>query len=187
MVYIFFLGGRINRYIIDYYHDESSSSGDSRPTSLTDVTSMKSIVVDVRPAMFDNFFGIYSRLVVMPFKRLVGMTTFTPLPFFAPRRMIAGDKEKRERLTAHWKEIEARCHANKARLQACQSEDECGAAAVALQRCTASVVCPDVVAMFDRCVQAARDSDAHETEMHQAFKNMTNCLDNFEIETRSSK
>jgi len=179
-------GGRINRYIIDYYHDVSSSAKDLRPSdNLTDFASMKSIQVDVRPA-FDNFFGLYGRLFVMPFKRLTGMTTFNPLPFLAPKTMITGDAAMKQKINSQWKEIETRCAASKDRLQACKSEEECGAAAIALQRCTASVVCPDIVKAFDAAIEASK-TKGNEEDIHQAFSGISSCLDTFEIDCRSAK
>jgi cytochrome c heme-lyase len=179
-------GGRINRYIIDYYHDVSSSSQDLRPSdNLTDFASMKSIQLDVRPA-YDNFFGLYGRLFVMPFKRLTGMTTFSPLPFFAAKKMITEDAAMKQRINDQWKQITSTCSVAKAKLQACKSEEECGAAAVALQRCTASVVCPDVVKAFDAAIEASKTSDSEE-DIQKAFTGITSCLDAFEIDCRSAK
>ena len=144
---------------------------------------MKSIQVDVRPAMFDNFFGLYARMVVMPFKRLVGMTTFQPLSFFASKSMIKGGVDKATKLQTNWIEIENKCQEIKLKLDTCDSDEECGAAAVALQRCTASVVCPSIVVDFDKCISNQSDDEV----ISKSYTKMTDCLDNFEIECRSAK
>ena len=180
----------MNRYIIDYYHDVSSSSQDNRPTTMTDFSSMKSIKIDVRPA-YDNFFGFYGRLFVMPFKRLTNMTTFTPLPFFASKQMTEGETSQRDRLKLQWKEIESKCVSAKEAVKICSSEEECGAAAITLQRCTASVVCPDVVKAFDAAIAATKSKAAQESsiddDIHAAFKKISTCLENFEIDSRTMK
>lgn len=179
-------GGRINRYIIDYYHDISDSTKDLRPSdNLTDFVSMKSIKIDVRPS-FDNFFGFYSRLFIMPFKRITNLTTYKPLPFFAPKQMINGENETKQKLQLQWNEIESKCEIIKNKLKSCKNDEECGAAAVALQRCTASVICPDIVKAFDMAITASKEKNLDD-EIQNSFQKMIKCLETFEIDCRAMK
>ena len=70
------------RYIIDYYHDESqaSESLESAMPKLNDYNAVKSILVDVRPAV-DDFKAVYGRAVTMPLARyFYNSTSFEPLP-----------------------------------------------------------------------------------------------------------
>jgi len=70
------------RYVIDYYHDDTRASkeeGSGYP-DLNDHEAVKSILVDVRPAVDDFGSGVWGRWVVMPMRRFWGETSFTPLP-----------------------------------------------------------------------------------------------------------
>ncbi|KAJ1406176.1 cytochrome c/c1 heme lyase-domain-containing protein [Ochromonadaceae sp. CCMP2298] len=135
-------GGTEVRYVIDYYHDESAVQQDKTPQHMLD-PSMRSIQVDVRPAM-DSPQSLLDRLLLMPFRQLQGRTGLRPPPFFAPRAMLRAEEGKFERIKSDWGQIEAKCLPRKLALKACASEEACRAASVALQLCTASVVCPSV-------------------------------------------
>lgn len=69
------------RYIIDYYHDDAVAKDNKIPQGLQDAESVKSISVDVRPAL-DSVHAVVDRGVRMPISRVAGNTTFQPLPFF---------------------------------------------------------------------------------------------------------
>jgi len=69
------------RYIIDYYHDDAAARGNKIPQGLQDKEAVKSISVDVRPAL-DSVHAVVDRGVRMPISRAAGNTPFQPLPFF---------------------------------------------------------------------------------------------------------
>ena len=173
-------GGTEVRYVIDYYHDESNVTKDASPLGLHDSKSIRSIKVDVRPAL-DSPAAVFDRVVRMPLRQLQGKTSFNPPPFFAPKEMLAAESSRAQLLTAQWKQIQANCAADKEALKTCQSEQECGAATVRLQRCTANAVCPDVVRSFDACVAAKPPVDAN---TGRAYGDLVKCLELFEIESR---
>lgn len=62
-------GGEEVRYVIDYYHDESGVSKDVLPKHKHDFDSMRSIVVDVRPAL-DSVGSIFDVVFRMPLARV---------------------------------------------------------------------------------------------------------------------
>jgi cytochrome c heme-lyase len=74
--------GSLQRYVIDYYYDESRAR-DTPETALPckeDEQATPSLLVDVRPAV-DSFRAIWHRYLVMPYARHVTKTTnFEPLP-----------------------------------------------------------------------------------------------------------
>lgn len=70
------------RYVIDYYYDESraSETPESAMPALNDHEAVKSILVDVRPAV-DSVEAALGRVVTMPLARRVhNNTKFEPLP-----------------------------------------------------------------------------------------------------------
>lgn len=174
-------GGEEVRYIIDYYHDESNIANDVRPAGIHDTTSLRSIKVDVRPAL-DSFGSAVDRIFRMPALQVRGLTSFNPPPFFPPKEMIVAESVKAQLLTKQWRDIQATCAADKDNLHSCKTDEECSAATVRLQKCTAGVVCPDVVKTFDACVAARPHSDAN---TGKAYGNMVKCLELFEIESRN--
>ncbi len=58
-------GGEEVRYVIDYYHDESGVEKDQLPAHMHDFRAMKSIIVDVRPAV-DSVQAVIDRVFRMP-------------------------------------------------------------------------------------------------------------------------
>ena len=90
--------GKQVRYVIDYYHDESSASeeeGSGMP-DMDDRDAVKSILVDVRPAL-DNVNNAFGRFSLMPYARNIGGTaTFTPLPLIPTIEMTKQVKESEE-------------------------------------------------------------------------------------------
>ena len=169
--------------MIDYYHDESQAALDQRPQSLTDATSMKSIRLDVRPAL-DSAEAILDRIIKMPFRLYSGTpTAYRPLPFFPSNTMKDAEERKAALLNSQWASIQKDCDAQKNLLAACISQPgaDCGALSVALQRCTASVVCPAAVKDFDACVKKSpKDLD----KISNAYGDMTKCLELFQIESQ---
>ena len=170
-------GGREVRYVIDYYHDESGVAHDVTP-ALGDASAMRSIVVDVRPAL-DSPLALYDRIMYMPFKRAIKQSDFTPLPILPPKNMKQAEDAKLTQLKQHWATITKTCAAQKESLKSCDSEESCSAAAVALQRCTANILCPKVVADFDACISSDKGLDV-------AWQNIINCNEDFALEYRNA-
>lgn len=175
-------GGREVRYVIDYYHDESAVGRDQRPKHLQDMSAMQSIHVDVRPAL-DSVGAVIDRVFRMPLRQATGTTTYSPPPFFPPKRMLEAEQSKIDRIAANWRDIQLNCEQAKVRLVDCDSEEDCQAASVALHRCTAGIVCPSVAAVFDACVQA-QPGDLAKTGA--AYSDVVKCLELFEIESRKA-
>jgi len=74
--------GTTVRYVIDYYHDESSASDDASTAKpgLNDFHATPSLLVDVRPAL-DGPREAWNRVFTMPYARHIEKKTdFVPLP-----------------------------------------------------------------------------------------------------------
>jgi hypothetical protein len=171
-------GGKEVRYIIDYYHDESNITKDQLPSHLQDFQSMKSILVDVRPAALDSIASFVDVVVKMPWYRYQGNTAYNPPSFFPPSAMKIAESKKIALLQVQWSNIINKCEPFKMQLKNCESDEECSKASIALQRCTGSVVCPQVVEAFDQCIEAK----AGEDELDKAFKEIQRCLDSFRLD-----
>ena len=143
-------GGNEVRYVIDYYHDESSIQIDKIPSKLTDSSSIQSIKVDVRPAL-DSISAFIDRLLVMPWKQFKKETNYFPPPFFPPSKMIIAEQQKFSRIQQNWNDIASKCVEKKEKLALCSSDEECRVASVALQICTASIICPSIAQAFVEC------------------------------------
>ena len=86
------------RYVIDYYHDESSAreDADSAHPSMHDRNAVKSVLVDVRPAL-DSPQSMFDRVFIMPYARRVsGATMFETLPMIPTEELKkqVGESEK---------------------------------------------------------------------------------------------
>lgn len=173
-------GGKEVRYVIDYYHDESQVNADKTP-KLTDINSVKSIHVDVRPAL-DSIDSVYDRILRMPLHLVTHPNSdYKPPSFFPSSQMKQAEISKVDDLNKKWADIQKNCESYKIKLSECASDEECGAAAIALQRCTASVVCPDYVKEFDYWMKF---QPTNEPKIEEAFSNMSDCLENFAIECK---
>jgi cytochrome c heme-lyase len=173
-------GGKEVRYVIDYYHDESQVNADQTP-KLTDLNSMKSIQVDVRPAL-DSVDSILDRLCRMPIHLVNNPNSkYQPPAFFPSSQMKQAETNKVDDLNKKWIEITKNCEALKNKLAECTSQDECSAAAIALQRCTASVVCPEYVKQLDYWMKF---KPTNEEKIEESFDKMSDCLETFAIECK---
>lgn len=171
-------GGKEVRYVIDYYHDESAVQLDQSPKHLKDFAALKSIKVDVRPAL-DSLDAVIDRCISMPLVQLQKKTSYQPPPFFMPEVMKTAEEGKANRIKANWKAIEAKCVNVKNKMKECSSEEECRLASIALQRCNASIICPHVVEEFDKCV-AAKDLE----KAGVTYSDMTKCIEMFANDSR---
>lgn len=133
-------GGEEVRYVIDYYHDESSIQKDQKPTHLKDMTSMQSIKVDVRPAI-DSVGSVIDRIFRMPLAEsgiathIYKPTSYNPPPFFPTNQMKEAEDNKLKRIKQNWVDIKLNCEDAKNKLKNCTNDDDCGQASVALQIC----------------------------------------------------
>jgi len=180
-------GGKQVRYVIDYYHDESSVKADEKPAHMKDFTSMKSIKVDVRPAL-DSVESWVDRLFTMPMQVVKGTNTvYNPPPFFAPKPMLQAENSKITTLRGQWNDIQTNCNGCKLALESCDSEESCGRASMDLRLCTARIVCPAISMELDACIkaQASDASDANEAKLLQSFANMEKCLNNFNLDSKT--
>ena len=92
------------RYVIDYYYDESSASEseDSGMPALNDRDAVKSILVDVRPAL-DSAENAVDRGLKMPFARhVMNNTSFEPLSML-PTKELKQQIEESEKV---WENIQ---------------------------------------------------------------------------------
>ena len=176
-------GGQQVRYIIDYYHDESNVEHDARPTSMHDTKSMKSIIVEVRPAV-DSFQAVVDRLFIMPFKRFQKnpqVADYANVPFFPKSKMLHAESLKRQKIDTQWAQIQANCNKHRDLLQTCKTDQECSIATVQLQKCTASVACPEIVQSFNASIQS---KNRNEDDIENGYTAMLKCLELFEIESK---
>mmetsp|Transcript_19693 Transcript_19693/g.33157 ORF Transcript_19693/g.33157 Transcript_19693/m.33157 type:complete len:416 (-) Transcript_19693:281-1528(-) len=206
-------GGVEVRYVIDYYHNESGVSEDQTPRHLKDATSIRSINVDVRPAI-DSVDSLLDRILRMPIEQMKNNTEYNPPPFLASKDMGTAPpftkfrEPKRPEVAATpfpalstdeineiLRKIETECKAEKDNLALCTNEESCGAAAVALQRCSAKMICPSVVKEFDDLVKkmgtekegADSEGGVTEEDLTRSFNAMTGCLENFSLACFSAK
>jgi hypothetical protein len=197
-----------DRYVIDYYHDESGVTDDKTPLTLMDSSSIKSIKVDVRPAL-DSVDSFLDRAVRMPYEQFNNTTKYDPPPFRASTQMGTAPpftKFKEPKQTAvvetppllplqlstteintMLQQIETDCRKQKDELALCTSEEACGSAAVALQRCSAMVVCPTIAKEFDSLVKKmseqkeAGDESVKGEDLSKSYDAMTGCLESFAL------
>ncbi|CAM9126108.1 unnamed protein product [Ectocarpus fasciculatus] len=188
-------GGKLVRYVIDYYFDEEAAGNDSVPKSMSDVGAVRSIRVDARPAL-DSPHAVVDQFLYMPMQLLLGKTEYSPPPLFSNINLLnarlpstpalpAPQISKEDILAQNWASIQEQCAAAKEQLANCaasEDPDSCqGAKSIALRRCTATVVCPDIAKAFDDAVRATeQDLDVIDV----AFGNMSKCLDKFYDESK---
>lgn len=175
-------GGKEVRYIIDYYSDESAADKDSTPKHMHDSTSMKSISVDVRPAL-ESFESVLDRTIVMPIFKFQGKTNYNPPPFFAPSAMQEAENKNTKRLNQAWSDIKLNCEKNKIDLSMCTTDEECRNASIDLQRCMANIVCPEITRDFNLAVEAVKEKKVTEEEASVKYSKMTKCLDEFKLDS----
>jgi cytochrome c heme-lyase len=179
-------GGKEIRYIIDYYHDESVVNDDMKPKQLQDFKSMKSIKIDVRPAL-DSTEAILDRIIYMPKQHYIkGNTKYELVPFFPPKKMKKAEENKIEKLNTQWKNIQINCENVKEELKKCSNDDDCGVATVNLQKCIGTIICPSVVAAFDKSVKNSKNNIDNNKDIEISYGNMLKCLETFELDSKAS-
>ena len=175
-------GGVEVRYIIDYYHDESNVDNDSKPQDKSDFHAVKSIFVDVRPAL-DSFDSVLDRIVRMPVLRKFGETKYKPVPLFFDSKIPEAEKRKKDDLRVRVGLMNAGCVEFKHKIAAATSEQEFMAAVVAGQRCTAKYCCPQQLAALDAAVAA---KPFIEQDADLAYQRMRKCLELFAIDLKNA-
>jgi len=102
------------RYVIDYYHDETQASElpDSGFPKMDDHDAVKSILVDVRPAL-DSVSEFKGRCFTMPLARQMGWSKFQTLPML-PTNAMKG--QMRESMLV-WDNIQKNAKETKAQFQ----------------------------------------------------------------------
>lgn len=193
--------GTTVRYVIDYYHDETQSSGEEGTgmPALTD--HVKSLLVDVRPAL-DRPQDLYQRAVKMPSALSNNTTAFEQLPL-APSESLEStmvesmqvwdsiiDNKLQEEQQRHAQEaannigekeatalakafVESLKNCKKAqkRVANCNSDVECQQAALDLTRCMGQVWCPLQLAGLTESLTNDNDAD-----IEVALERLTTCV-----------
>ena len=176
-------GGKEIRYVIDYYHDESVVAMDKQPKHLLDSSSMKSIKVDVRPAL-DSIESVYDVFFRMPMKLAAGTTTFAPPSFFPDKQILEAERNQEKKLNEKWDEVKKNCAKCKETLYNCTTDEECGAASVALQLCISKIVCPSVAKDFETAIAEMNLGLVDDQKLSQRYGSITKCLEDFELDSR---
>jgi hypothetical protein len=175
-------GGKEVRYIIDYYHDEAGAAKDQTPTDKHDFQSIKSIKLDVRPAL-DSPQNFVDRLFFMPFMRFTGKTNYTPLPFLPESTTVQAEKQRMQMIQNSWEMIRKNCDSQRQKLANCKNDKECANASIALQACTAHVVCPQIAKDFDLAIHA-EPFDGEKAD--KVYGTMVKCIELFEIDSKNA-
>lgn len=173
-------GGKEVRYVIDYYHDEAGAAKDQTPTNKSDFTSIRSILLDVRPAL-DSVDAVIDRVFKMPLDRLLGKTDFKPLAFLPKWDTITAEQRFEETIKNTFKAVQENCVREKDFLRACDNEKDCSNAALALQHCTAKVICPQRASDFSAAVAA---QPADEKKLETVYESMVKCIELFELDLK---
>ena len=181
--YVLRPNGQEVRYVIDYYHDESQVNKDQAPSSMHDIKALKSIQLDVRPAL-DSFESFIDRFIKMPYylkyDNSKAVEKYKPLPLLASNQQKDAMKMKKDKMSKVWNDIRANCETRKIALAECKDDTDCTTAYINLRKCTASFVCPDTVHSFNACIE----SNANDDKIEQSFNDIEKCLEMFEIESK---
>jgi hypothetical protein len=179
----------------------SSATGSAAASDRFAKGEVKSIIVDVRPAI-DDFNSFIFRCMKMPAFRKFDMTPFQPLPFFLPPafkaavagssntsssssstntstavRVVPSDRE----FAVLLQQMQNKCRFKLEALNNCTSEENCAAASIALKHCMGSIACEKEAAVFAALFSA--DDPAAEG----AFESMQSCLDKVEQRARAAR
>lgn len=199
-------GGKEIRYVIDYYHDPEGVWKDRVPLQKEDDSSMKSIILDVRPAL-DSKEAFKDRLSMwwegresQEFESRVSHPREGPffgLHHSKPKEDIF-TTEKVEMYEQKWKEVHSSCKSVKDALKECQAkyyaEDHpilkdpadaleappCLKFAMDLQMCTSRVICPlDAKRLEILFAQEPVDNAA----IIKVHNDIQSCLDKFKTDS----
>lgn len=162
------------RYVIDYYYDESNASDEegSGMPDLHDRDAVKSILVDVRPAL-DSVDSLYGRVMKMPYARHIEKTTpFKPLPMM-PSEVLKNQLMESKKV---WSNIQSDV---KEKSQGMKSTNMVlNAADLEITDSEAKQIAKDFAAMLQKCkdFQSVVDSCESEEECKFASIGLTKCM-----------
>jgi cytochrome c heme-lyase len=159
--------GKLVRYVMDYYHDESRASDDASTATpaLHDADATPSLLVDVRPAL-DRPSALFHRLVTMPIARRGPRNSeFEPLPMRPTETMRSQVSESVE----VWKSIQQQAAGR-------QSPDE--ATVPDISEAQAKELARNFATVRTECqkAQAAVDQCSTEEECARAALDLTMCM-----------
>lgn len=164
------------RYVIDYYYDESNASDDegSGMPDLHDRDAVKSILVDVRPAL-DSVSGLYGRILKMPYARRFDKSTkFEPLPMI-PSNVLKNQLSESEKV---WSKIQSDV-AEKKQDRGIESKKMIlNAKDLDITESEAKKIAEDFASMLQKCkdYQAVVDSCDSKEECKFASIGLTKCM-----------
>ena len=172
------------RYIIDYYHDESNVDNDSKPQDKSDFHAVKSIFVDVRPAL-DSVDSVLDRAVRMPVLSTFGETKYKPVPLLFDAKIPEAEKRKKDDLRMRAAKMNVDCKSPEfmAKVAKASNEQEMMAVIVAGQRCAAKYCCPQQLAALDVAIAA---KPLVEQDADLAYQRMMKCLELFAIDVKNA-
>ena len=193
------------RYVIDYYHDDVKAKENQLPT-LNDSSAVKSIAVDVRPAI-DSFDAILDRIIYMPWEIYVQKAknlTYVPPPLFRFGFKLSDDKEALQRPEAKnstakmndknlndlEKEMKQKCKNTMLKVRDCKSDIECTTAAIAHYACIGEIICPQETKTFQKFYlddSNSNSSDENDKNFELALESMSSCVENFSAKLASNK
>ena len=184
------------RYVIDYYHDDSAKESAELP-AMDDEHAVKSILVDVRPAL-DSPAVAAAIAVLMPLAMFNKTTDYSPLPFMPTEELRAQQGEAKitwnnivsrhtpgsekgklgegeiDALNKELKTIRDSCFKQQTLVDKCSGDAECAQASLALTMCMAKFVCPlqhgAVVTVL------GRETDVDDGKLDVSLENMVNCI-----------
>jgi len=165
------------RYVIDYYYDESNASDEegSGMPDLYDRDAVKSILVDVRPAL-DSVSNLYGRILKMPYARHLDKSTkFDPLPMI-PSNILKNQLFESQRV---WAKIQSDVAEKKENSDGIKSRNMIlNAQDLNITDSEAKKIAEDFAVMLQRCkdFQSVVDSCDSEEECKFASIGLTKCM-----------
>lgn len=194
------------RYVIDYYHDDSRAQKEENTgmPAMHDFEATPSLLVDVRPAL-DGPMAIVERAVRMPYARRIAHTTsFEPMPMLPTKEMksqvqeslqvwesIQKSKQQKEQdesvsqvsneeavaICKSFGEMLRQCQEAQAKLNQCETEQECAEASMDLTLCMAKILCPlQHSAMVNALQQSSDKEEEYNARLEKALENVTVCV-----------
>ncbi|GMH57774.1 hypothetical protein TrLO_g10735 [Triparma laevis f. longispina] len=198
--------GSVVRYVIDYYYDESKAAdNEAAPLpSMHDESAVKSIMVDVRPAI-DSPVLLAHRVVTMPLARMQKSTDFKPLKFMPSESMKAQvgesqrtwdsiiknnvrsdtggelatkmSKSEIDKVAKQMRSIKVDCVKVQKRVDDCTDEMDCARASLGLTMCMAKIACPLQHAAVVKVLEKDEDEEG---KVEKALENAVACVAMFD-------
>lgn len=175
--------GKEVRYVIDYYYDEDSGKYDEKPT-LHAMKSIKSITMDVRPAIdsLESLMDRFKYKLMSVNDKLQAIELGKKLMENSSQQQNAAKQDDQavdertsfdlmtaDQLSVYSEEIQKKCSNCFEALTRCSTESECQRSSVVLTHCMASLVCKPEASRF-----------AESTAEESRFDDMVDCMARFE-------